>query len=438
MKSPRSLLLLLGLVVLNGRAEPRRLALVIGNASYEQSPLPNPGNDADLIAETLQQAGFSVSKHKNLRLGEMKKAIKTFSQQLDNNSVVAFFYAGHGINYSGKNYLLPIGALEDIIEPEQVDDRAISTDYLLGALKTSPTRFLFLDSCRDNPFPWAVHRGWNSRGLAPISNSRGTLISYAAAANSIAVDSSNSRNSPYSRSLAHWLAQPVEIEKALKQVAIEVEAATQNRQNPSYDNMLRGDFYFTKPAAGGSASTSEDTGAPQEKAAAAYERGDFAKTLEIVRPLAEAGDDWSQAILGLMYWKGEGISRNYDSALHWFLEASKRGNNSAKTYIGYMYEQGQGLPKDEREALQWFREAAEGGIAEAQRNMGNYYRDGRGGLERDRQQARRWYEKAVAQNDAAVEFYRQSLTELDELEKEEAEAAITKRTKTKPEKSRSH
>ena len=325
----RLLLLLLGLVLLDGRAEPRRLALVIGNASYEQSPLPNPGNDADLIADTLQKAGFSVSKHKNLRLGEMKKAIKTFSQQLDNNSVVAFFYAGHGINYLGKNYLLPIGALEDIIEPEQVDDRAISTDYLLGALKTSPTRFLFLDSCRDNPFPWAVHRGWNSRGLAPISNSRGTLISYAAAANSTAVDSSNSSNSPYSRSLAHWLAQPVEIEKALKQVAIEVEAATQNRQNPSYDNMLRGDFYFTKPAAGGSASappvassgtaggsgaTSEDTEALFKEAYAAYKREDYAKALKIVQPLAEAGDAKAQASLGYIYQQGLGVKQDYTKA----------------------------------------------------------------------------------------------------------------------------
>ena len=227
------------------QAESARVALVIGNAAYESSALKNPVNDAELISDALKQAGFRVTTVKNANRGQMEEAIKQFGRELQPDSTALFYYAGHGVQHEGKNYLLPIGAIGSIQKPGQIDDRAISAAYVLGAMEDSRIKLVFLDACRDAPFTFS--RGL-SGGLAPVNKSGGTLISYAAMPGTTATDG-DSRNSPYARSLAKWMREPLKIEDILRQVGSDVENASGGLQISWYGTTLHEAFYFTAPPA---------------------------------------------------------------------------------------------------------------------------------------------------------------------------------------------
>ena len=241
----RSFCLLFLLPVFAAQAESARVALVVGNAAYESSALKNPVNDAELISDALKQAGFRVTTVKNANRGQMEEAIKQFGRELQPDSTALFYYAGHGVQHEGKNYLLPIGAIGSIQKPGQIDDRAISAAYVLGAMEDSSIKLVFLDACRDAPFTFSRSL---SGGLAPVNKSGGTLISYAAMPGTTAADG-DSRNSPYARSLAKWMRYPLKIEDILRQVGSDVENASGGLQISWYGTTLHEAFYFTAPPA---------------------------------------------------------------------------------------------------------------------------------------------------------------------------------------------
>ena len=189
-------------------ATPPRLALVIGNGAYETSPLADPVNDARLIAQTLRQLDFEVLEHLDLNQKELKRAIQLFGDRLElagAGAVGLFYYAGHGVQVNGRNYLIPTDAAID--RETDVDIEAVATDTVLAQMEfaNNDLNFVILDACRNNPYTRSFRSA--SRGLARMDAPRGTLISYATAPGDVALDG-NGEHSPYSRALAKAMLKP--------------------------------------------------------------------------------------------------------------------------------------------------------------------------------------------------------------------------------------
>jgi uncharacterized caspase-like protein/lipoprotein NlpI len=255
MASLRIIGLLLAALVLLGRpalAEPR-VALVIGNSNYggDLGHLPNPANDARLMAKTLRGIGFTVVEAEDADQNRMKRAIQDFSAQLANagdGATGLFFYAGHGLQVAGTNYLIPIGA--KIAREGDVDIEAVPVDLVMKqmAFAESAVNIVILDACRNNP----LSRGFRSvtRGLAdPSVRPMGSFIAYSTAPGDVAEDG-NGSNSPYTTALAAAIVKPgASINDIFQDVRGKVLAATNKKQVPWDSSSLTAPFYFVPAAA---------------------------------------------------------------------------------------------------------------------------------------------------------------------------------------------
>ena len=186
----------------------RRLALVIGNSNYrampnELQPLPNPVNDADDIANALKKLNFEVMLYKDADLDQMEDGIHAFSQKITTNDVALFFYAGHGMQVKGENYLIPVSAKFE--REDQIERRAIKASAVLDKIEQAKTKLFFLDACRDNPFMSRGKRGAMRGGLAKMDAPSGTLLVYSTDPDNLAGDGKG-RNSPFTESLLRHLA----------------------------------------------------------------------------------------------------------------------------------------------------------------------------------------------------------------------------------------
>lgn len=226
-------------------AESKRIALVIGNSAYQTSPLTNPVNDARLIASRLRDLDFLVMEHLDIDQQTMKRAIQKFGDHLDEAGREAtglFYYAGHGIQVNGENYLIPVNAA---IERERdVGIEAVNASAVLGVLDYARTRinFVIIDACRNNPFARSFRS--SHRGLARMDAPQGTLVAYATAPGDVAFDGKGA-NSPYSSALAEAMQQPgLPVEQMFKNVRRQVMAETGNSQVPWESSSLTGNFYF--------------------------------------------------------------------------------------------------------------------------------------------------------------------------------------------------
>lgn len=232
----------------------KRVALVIGNSAYKSvAPLPNPAKDAAAIGAMLTKAGFEVvDAREDLVATDMKRLIRDFSDKVRDADIAVVFYAGHGIEVDGTNYLIPVDArLERDID---VDDEAVSLDRIVRILDPAKKlRLVILDACRDNPFDRSMKRSLSSRavdrGLAKVEpSSPNTLIAYAAKAGSTASDGAGS-NSPFTTALLKQLAVPgQDLRKSLGYVRDEVMKATGNKQEPFVYGSLGGDDVVLVPA----------------------------------------------------------------------------------------------------------------------------------------------------------------------------------------------
>ncbi len=224
----------------------KRVALVIGNAKYKViSPLANPKNDAILIAATLKQVGFEVVTAIDVDFRGMRRAVRTFGRSLrrsGKDAVGLLYYAGHGVQARGSNYLIPLGA--DIQSAADLDIEALSVSNILSQMEEAGNQLnlVVLDACRNNPFSGRVRSG--GRGLARIQAASGSLVAFAAAPGQVAADGEG-RNSPYTTALADAIRQPgLAVEQVFKQVRVTVEGVTGGAQTPWEESSLRGDFYF--------------------------------------------------------------------------------------------------------------------------------------------------------------------------------------------------
>jgi hypothetical protein len=237
-----TLLLTLLLTVGTAAAPQSRVALVIGNADYPASPLRNPANDARSIARRLGELGFTVIVRVNADRETMAQSIQDFASRLDDDSVGLFYYAGHGIQARGRNYLIPIDAdvtSEGALKFEAIDVTAILEDMELAQNKLN---LVILDACRNNPFERRFRGG--SKGLAAIDAARGTMIAYATAPGSVAADGSGD-NGLYTEELLGALAHPgLKAEEVFKRVRIGVSEKSRGQQVPWESSSLTGDFIF--------------------------------------------------------------------------------------------------------------------------------------------------------------------------------------------------
>jgi uncharacterized caspase-like protein len=225
----------------------KRVALVLGNSAYQNvAPLPNPVNDGAVIAATLKDAGFDVvdSRH-DLPAAETRRALRDFADRARDADIAVVYYAGHGMELDGANYLIPVDA--KLERDTDVYDEAFSLERILLAVEPArQLRLVILDACRDNPFAKIMKKTVASRaigrGLAKVEpTSPNTLIAYSAKAGSTALDG-DTKNSPFTTALAKHLTTPgLDVRRAFGFVRDDVLKNTGNRQEPFVYGSLGGD-----------------------------------------------------------------------------------------------------------------------------------------------------------------------------------------------------
>jgi TPR repeat protein len=387
--------------------EPRT-ALLIGNSNYAASPLVNPVNDARAMKKALTELGFQVSLLENASLKEMSIAVRQFGDKLrSGGGVGVFYYAGHGMQIKGRNYLIPVAA--ELMREDEVAYTAMEVGALLDKMESARNRIniVILDACRNNPFTRSGRSA--TQGLVQMDAPIGTYISFATAPGRIASDGfegSDDANGLFTRHLLGALRMPgLKVEDVFKQVRVKVMQESDGVQVPWDNSSLTGDFYFN-PAL---ATTTEEAGAtesaPVAKAAvlasvapsvqappvaspkerAPVSRGDLetpakpvaapkARSIEptsalaslarpapVVAPVPKAVDN--SALFEELYRKGQ--------------DAAKRGQPAA--------------------AVEAFEQAADKGHAPSQYELGLILKTGRKPVEQDLPRARRLMQKAAEQ-----------------------------------------
>lgn len=260
MKNARSLGCLLvaaaAMSPLAAHADPDRLAIVIGNANYERLPLKNPVNDSRAVAAALKDVGFDVIARENAGYSGMVAAMREFLDRAGQANVRLVYFAGHGAQFRGKNYLIPTDVA--LTHEQELTTRAANATELaekLGQLK-SGVNIMILDACRDAPFPLVATRNplkarTVTPGLAGANAPLGTLIAFSTGPGAIALDGPGG-NSAYTRHLVRNLAEPgLAVEQLFKRIRIDVARETNQRQVPWESSSLMGDFCF-RPGADGS------------------------------------------------------------------------------------------------------------------------------------------------------------------------------------------
>ena len=233
-------IILIMLLILN-LATAKKVALVIGNGDYSQGHLPNPTKDADLIAQNLRDVGFSVTVKKNLSTAlKMEKAIDDFAGIVKDDDIAVIYYAGHGVQCKGKNYLIPTKAT--INRGGQLPSKALNLEVVIGAVSDIKLAIIMLDACRNNTYPSCTKS--QTRGLVQpkVNSAGGMIVSFATAENTEASD--GEEHSPYALALSKFMKQKMPIETYFREVGGEVFGSS--GQRPMLKNSFYGKFSFGK------------------------------------------------------------------------------------------------------------------------------------------------------------------------------------------------
>ena len=229
-----------------------RVALVMGNSDYRHATrLQNPGNDAADVSQVLRKLGFDVVEGRNLDKRGMEDKVREFGRKLDRANLALFFYAGHGMQVGGRNYLVPIDA--KLERPGDLTLDAIDVSQVLAQMEAEQrVNLVFLDACRDNPLARTFARSLGARstsvgqGLATIQSAVGTMIAYATQPDNVALDGEG-RNSPFTVALLKHLATPgQDIGVIMRRVRADVIQATRNKQVPWDHSSLIGEVVLAR------------------------------------------------------------------------------------------------------------------------------------------------------------------------------------------------
>lgn len=376
-----------------------RIALVIGNSGYTTKPLKNPVHDADLLARTLRGVEFQVTLLLDADQAAMKRAILEFGRQLrGSDSVGLFYYAGHGVQVDGENFLIPVGA--DIKDLQEVALNGVNLSELLKTMERAASRLniAILDACRDNPF--ASQTRTTAGGLASVTAPTGTLIAYATAPGQVAYDGDGS-NSPYSAALAAAIPTPgAPLEEVFRRTRRKVLEVTANKQTPWEHSSLTGEFYFKPKTA-----EAEATMPPGEVADAAA-----ARRLAEIRDWEAIKDSGDPTLLRrhiarfpgglfgeLASWRAAQIEAK---ATPWAPVVTGGTKEPAGPNAAEIYERGLKIESERKgkiaqaEAAEFYRQAADLGLPAAMFSLGRAYDKGLG-VDRNPEMAAQWYRKAA-------------------------------------------
>ena len=224
-----------------------RVALVIGNAGYPTMPLSNPLNDARAMADTLSQIGFKVVTVQNASQKQMFDAVRQFGDALK-GGVGLFYYAGHGVQVKGRNFLIPVDAL--IEREDEVPYKAFDVGLVLEKMEAAknPLNIVILDACRNNP----LARGSRSAttGLAQMDAPSGSIVAFATAPGAEAADGAGANGMYTGHLLRNMVTPGLKVEEVFKRTRVAVKQDSSGRQIPWESTSLEGDFYFTSPTGG--------------------------------------------------------------------------------------------------------------------------------------------------------------------------------------------
>lgn len=228
----------------------RRVALVVGNARYKNSPLANPVNDALDMSATLTDLGFQVTTVQDASLRKLREATRIFQSSVASADVALIFYAGHAVESKGRNFVIPVDA--DVARDYELEDQAYDAQQWLAMLGETQDQnrqrvnIVILDACRDNP----IARQWrsSSNGLGRMDAPSGTLLVYSTAPGKVASDGpKGQRNSPFTKNLLRSMQKPnLPVEQVLKDVRRQVHSDTKGEQVPWENSSLIGDFVFKR------------------------------------------------------------------------------------------------------------------------------------------------------------------------------------------------
>jgi TPR repeat protein len=431
-----------------------RLALVIGNGKYVNVPtLENPPNDAADLANALRSVGFDVIEQRDASRDAMTKAVREFSARLRGADMALFFYAGHGMQMNGENYLIPVDA--DIQTPADLRFNTVDlTDIQQEMEASGRVNIIILDACRNNPFAERLAQGGRaapSRGLGRIDAvGEGSLIVYSTQPNNVALDGAG-RNSPFTAALIKRVTTPgIEVRQMLSRVRGDVLATTERRQTPWDSSSLTGDVYLAgasssqpapvaavpapppaspppapAPAASNDASRTGPqvaamTGVPPQTppgprtTAAPQNECDrlvaFAPPFATPEQLKRAKHvDWPAATaacaavvaaepnnMRMQYYYGLALDKtgNVVESLRRVKMAADAGDPDALDSLGFFIVTGRGVIKNPERAFELFSKAAEAGNPEAIMNLGSMYSNGIF-VKPDFPKALAYYEKAI-------------------------------------------
>lgn len=234
----------------------RRIALVIGNGAYTHATaLANPANDARLMSTTLKNLGFQVIEGTDVTRAQLEQHTRDFAKALATADTAVFFYAGHGIQVAGRNYLLPVEA--QLASERDLQFETVAVDVIIQQMELDrhdKTSIVFLDACRDNPLARNLARSMGTRsaalgrGLAQIQSGMGTFISYSTQPGNVALDG-DATNSPFTSALArHMSSAGKGLTGIMFDVRRDVVKETSGQQVPWDHSSLLGEFYFTPRA----------------------------------------------------------------------------------------------------------------------------------------------------------------------------------------------
>lgn len=329
-----------------------RLALIIGNSEYPEAKLDNPIHDAEDVASKLNNLGFNVIKVTNCSLREMTESISDAAEDASNYDVILFYYAGHGIQTKGENFLIPVDA--KLRTEADVKYSCTSLNYLLDKLDESgcPMKIIVLDACRNNPFTRSWHRGVPNSGLATVNPPKGTFITFSTAAGEVALDGTG-RNSPYTTAFLKSLDSPnLTLFDFFNEVGRNVLAATNNKQDPwANHSTMGGRFVFNEKK--NNVTEIKYVSRPHNTIEAQLPTAINGRSIRSLyvstapttlgygkNKMNELEDRYSQA---------EQLSKQgkFEEAFKLYLETADAGHPDAMGTVGWYYKKGQGVARNE-------------------------------------------------------------------------------------------
>ena len=344
----------------------KRKAVVIGMSDYSgNNRLDNTLNDANDMTDMLTKLGFEVTLLTNNDLQPLRSNLSKWYNSIEGDDMAVFYYAGHGMEINGKNFLIPIGA--ELYSEADVLTYTLSVNNVLDNMdaKKVNMKLLILDACRNNEFARSWNRGIGDNGLSAIS-AQGTYIAFATAPNSTAQDGGDLRNGIFTYYLKQEILKPgLSISKLFDEVAKNVYRHTNNKQLPFRNNGLSDDFYFIPLKAGDIPVPDPNNPPPavniaelMRQADTYYNKEQYAEAVPIYEQAAHAGNGVAQYKLGNCYYNGFGVKKDYNQAVYWYKKAADQGSDAAQNALGVCYENGYGIPKDMKQALEWYKKAA--------------------------------------------------------------------------------